>query len=158
MLYHPFEPVYDATSRVLVLGSFPSVKSREEAFYYAHPQNRFWKVIAALYGVEPPCDLETKKALLHTSGIAIWDVIRCCDIVGSSDATIQNACGNDLRSVLHATRIERIFCNGQTAAKLYRIHCEPLTKLPAQTLPSTSPANAAWTLEKLIVAWSSLLA
>lgn len=155
-MQHPFEPVYDAHSNVLILGTFPSVKSREYHFYYGHPQNRFWKVIAALTKSELPTTLEAKKALLLTHGIAIWDVIHSCDITGSSDSSIKNVVPMNFSTILAQSRITRIFANGATAAKLYQTYCEKSTGIPIIQLPSTSPANAAFSLEKLLETWSIL--
>lgn len=155
-MLHPFEPVYDANSNVLILGTFPSVKSREHHFYYGHPQNRFWKVIAALTKSELPTTLEAKKALLLTHGIAIWDVIHSCDITGSSDSSIQNVMPMDFSTILAQSQIKRIFANGTTAAKLYQTYCEKNTSLPIIKLPSTSPANAAFSLETLLATWRIL--
>ena len=155
-MQHPFEPVYDAHSNVLILGTFPSVKSREYHFYYGHPQNRFWKVIAALTKSELPTTLEAKKALLLTHGIAIWDVIHSCDITGSSDSSIKNVVPMSFSTILAQSQIKRIFANGATAVKLYQTYCEKSTGIPIIQLPSTSPANAAFSLEKLLETWSIL--
>lgn len=153
---HPFEPVWDEHSRVLVLGTFPSVKSRANAFYYGHPQNRFWRVLAALYGEAAPETIEQKKALLLRHGVALWDVLQSCDVTGSADASIRHPVPNDVAGLLLKAPIERVLCNGQTAARLYARFCEPLTGLAAAALPSTSPANAGCSLERLIAAWSAL--
>lgn len=155
-MQHPFEPVYDANSNVLILGTFPSVKSREHHFYYGHPQNRFWKVIAALTKSELPTTPEAKKALLLTHGIAIWDVIHSCDITGSSDSSIKNVIPMDFSEIIQQSAITRIFANGATAAKLYQTYCEKSTGIPIIQLPSTSPANAAFSLEKLLETWRIL--
>lgn len=156
MLIHPIPPVYDANSRILILGSFPSVKSREQGFFYGHPQNRFWRVTAAVFGDETPVTVPERRAFLLRHGVALWDVIAACEITGSSDASIRNPEINDLRPILEAAPIRAIFVNGQTAAKLYRRYAEPLTGRPAYPLPSTSPANAAWSLERLIEAWQAI--
>ena len=153
MLIHPIPPVYDANSRILILGSFPSVKSREQGFFYGHPQNRFWRVTAAVFGDELPGTVPERRAFLLRHGIALWDVIASCEIRGSADASIKDATVNDLRPILEAAPIRAIFVNGQTAAKLYHRYAEPVTGRPAVLLPSTSPANAAWTPERLIEAW-----
>ena len=155
-LTHPIPPVYDSRSEVLILGSFPSVKSREAAFFYGHPQNRFWRVLAALFDETPPETAEEKKALLLRRHIALWDVIGACSIEGSSDASIRDAVPNDLRPILACSGLRRIYTNGKTAATLYRKYIEPELGIPAVCLPSTSPANAAWTLEKLIEAWKPI--
>lgn len=150
---HSFAPVFDENSRILILGSLPSVKSREEGFYYGHPRNRFWKVLAEITGEELPKGIEEKKALLWKHGIAIWDVIASCDIIGSSDSSIRNVEPVDIKRMMGYCRIERIFANGRTAGKLYRKYLQPVTGLAAVELPSTSPANAAWSLERLAKEW-----
>ena len=153
---HPFPPLYDADSRVLVLGSFPSVKSREAMFFYGHPQNRFWRVMAALLGCEVPQTVEEKSAMLHGHHIALWDVIASCEITGSSDSSIKNALPNDIRPILDAGQIAAVFCNGQTAYRLYCRYLEPVCGREAVCLPSTSPANAGWSVERLIGAWQAV--
>lgn len=152
-IVHPIPPLYDENSRVLILGSFPSVKSREQAFFYGHPQNRFWRVLPALFGEAPLTTIPEKRAFCARHGIALWDVIAACEIVGSSDSSIQNVTPNDLTSILSVAPIARIFTNGKTADKLYKKYIFPKTKIEAVCLPSTSPANAAWTLEKLLAEW-----
>ena len=151
---HPFEPIYNANSNVLILGTFPSVKSREHHFYYGHPQNRFWKVISTLTHTKLPQSIEAKKSMLLAHGIAIWDVIQSCDIVGSSDSSITNVIPMDFSRILAQSQVKRIFANGATAAKLYQKYCEQSTGIPIIKLPSTSPANAAFSLEKLLNEWS----
>ncbi|MCI8337172.1 MAG: DNA-deoxyinosine glycosylase [Lachnospiraceae bacterium] len=151
---HSFAPVFDERSRILILGSLPSVKSREEGFYYGHPRNRFWKVLAQITGEELPREIGEKKAMLLKHGIAIWDVIASCDIIGSSDSSIKNVEPVDIERVMENSRIERIYANGRTAGKLYRKYLQPITGMPAMELPSTSPANAAWNLERLVDEWS----
>lgn len=167
---HGFEPVFDAQSRVLILGSFPSVLSRANDFYYGNPQNRFWRVMAQVLGESVPQTISQKQELLLIHGIALWDVIESCDIEGSSDASIRNVAPIDIARIVrppsadpntgHQQKapIEAVFCNGGTAARLYRKHLEPTTHLPATTLPSTSPANAAWSLERLVDRWRTELA
>lgn len=152
---HPFPPLYDAHSRVLILGSFPSVKSREAAFFYAHPQNRFWRVLAALFGTDAPRTIEEKTALVLRNRIALWDVIGRCEIAGSSDASITGAVANDLRPILEAADIRAIFCNGGASYRYYQKLCEQRLGREALQLPSTSPANAQWTPEKLVEAWGA---
>ena len=156
MMHHPIPPVFDENSRVLILGSFPSVKSREQGFFYGHPQNRFWRVTAAVFGDETPMTVPERRAFLLRHGVALWDVIAACEITGSADASIRNPEINNLRPILEAAPIRAIFVNGQTAAKLYRRYAEPLTGRPAYLLPSTSPANAVWSLERLIEAWRAI--
>ena len=151
---HPFPPLYDKDSRILILGSFPSVKSREQMFFYGHPQNRFWKVLSAVLKEEVPQTIEEKAAMLHKHHIALWDVIFSCDIKGSSDSSIRNARPTDLSAILTGSKIERVFCNGSTSAKLYARYQEKTLGIPAVCLPSTSPANAAWSLERLTEVWS----
>lgn len=154
IIVHPIPPVYDADSSVLILGSFPSVKSRETAFFYGHGQNRFWRVIAAVFGEKVPESIDEKKELLLKNGIAIWDVIRSCEISGSADSTIKNVVPNDIGVILKASRVERIFTNGKKADELYVKYLEAVTGIKAVCLPSTSPANAAWTLDRLTEKWS----
>lgn len=161
---HTIEPFYRPDSHVLILGSFPSVKSRESGFFYGHPQNRFWKMAACICGEtelsrvlsgEPVfSDIEEKKAFLERNHIAMWDTIASCTIIGSSDSSIRDVVPNDLNRILTAAPIRKIFCNGATSWNLYRKYCFPETKREAEKMPSTSPANAAWSLEKLCAAWS----
>lgn len=157
MLQHPIAPIYNNNSRILILGSFPSVKSREQGFFYGHPQNRFWRVVAALCQCDTPCTIEEKKALLLSNHIAVWDVIRSCDIVGSSDSSIKNVIPNDLSVILEQADIEKIFVNGKKAEQLYKKYIFPRINREAVCLPSTSPANAAWSLERLIEAWKDIV-
>ncbi|MBR4049621.1 MAG: DNA-deoxyinosine glycosylase [Clostridia bacterium] len=157
MPQHPFPPLYDENSKVLILGSFPSVKSREEMFFYGHPQNRFWKVIAAVTDEETPVTIEEKSRLLHNNHIALWDVIASCDITGSSDSSIKNVKANDLTVILESADIKQIFVNGKTAEKYYNKYIRDTIGREAVCLPSTSPANAGWKLERLIEAWSVIL-
>lgn len=152
-LQHPFGPLFNENSRVLILGSFPSVKSREQNFFYGHPQNRFWRVIAAVFGQPVPQNIEEKKQLILTNRLALWDSIASCEITGSSDASIKNARANDIGIILGNCNIDRIYCNGRKSHELYRKYIEPGAGREAICLPSTSPANAQWTLEKLIEAW-----
>lgn len=151
---HEFQPVFDRDSRVLILGTFPSVKSRQQQFYYGHPQNQFWRVTAALLKKEVPVTIEEKKKMLLDGHIAIWDVIDTCDIEGSSDSSIRNVKANDIGGLLAQTSIRAVFANGDKACQLYRKYCMEQAGREIIRLPSTSPANAAWTLEKLIQAWS----
>ena len=153
-IHHEFEPVFDENSRVLILGTFPSVKSREQNFYYGHPQNRFWKVLAGLTGEDVPETIEEKKIFLLRNHIAIWDVIASCDITGSSDSSIKNVVPVDLRRILEHSNIQQIFANGSTAKKLYEKYQKPVTGREIVGLPSTSPANAAFQLERLLEEWS----
>lgn len=153
MLQHPIRPIYDEYSNILILGSFPSVKSREEGFFYGHPQNRFWRVLAAVFEADTPVTIEEKKQFLLDYHIAVWDVIKSCDITGSSDSSIKNVVPNDLKLILDHAPIEKIFVNGKKAEQLYKRYIQPNIGREAVCLPSTSPANAAWSLEKLIEIW-----
>ena len=138
---HTFSPVYDERSRVLILGSFPSVKSREQNFYYGHPQNRFWKVIAEI----------TKH------GIAVWDVIASCDIIGSSDSSIKNVTVNDIEQICHTADLQKVYANGTKAYDLYRKYMSKERKDVIEKLPSTSPANAAWQFDRLCKTWAEAI-
>jgi hypoxanthine-DNA glycosylase len=153
---HTFEPVYDGQSTILILGSFPSVKSRDIGFYYGHPQNRFWKVLAAITGETIPKTIEEKKNLLIRKHIALWDVIAKCDISGSSDSSIKNVVPNDVQTLINQSNVQRIYVNGKTAKRLYDQYLLEQTGLTATVLPSTSPANAAYTLERLIEQWHDI--
>lgn len=166
---HGFDPVFDERSRVLVLGSFPSVLSRANAFYYGNPQNRFWRVMAACLGAPVPpnegelltdggpatleASIAAKRAMLLNGGVALWDVIESCDIKGSSDASIKNVVPARIGRIADVAPIERVVCNGGTAGRLYKRYLQERTGLPAIVLPSTSPANAAWRLERLVERW-----
>ena len=153
MLSHPIPPLYDEHSEILILGSFPSVKSREAMFFYGHPQNRFWKVISAVYEHEEPKTIDEKRQFLLSNHIALWDVIASCDIEGSADSTIKNVQANDLSSILTTANIRQIFVNGKTAERYYNRYIRPTIDCQAICLPSTSPANAAWSVERLGDAW-----
>lgn len=153
MVMHPIAPIYDKHSTILILGSFPSVKSREEGFFYGHKQNRFWKVVSRVLEEEEPKTVEEKKALLLRNHIAVWDVIAGCDIEGSSDSTIKNVRPNDLSTILDNAQIKAIYVNGKTAEKYYKKYIEKSINRKAVCLPSTSPANAAWSIEKLLDTW-----
>ncbi len=155
---HTFSPVYNERSQVLILGSFPSVKSREHNFYYGHPQNRFWKVIAELTKEEVPQTIGQKKSLLLAHGIAVWDVIASCDIIGSSDSSIKNVTVNDLEQIYRTADIQKVYANGTKAYDLYRKYMPKEQKDAIEKLPSTSPANAAWSLERLCETWSKAIA
>lgn len=153
---HEFEPVFDERSEILILGTFPSVKSRENQFYYGHPQNRFWKVLAALTDSELPETIEDKKKMLLDNRIAIWDVIAQCDIAGSSDSSIKNVVPADIGRVLKDSNIQKIYANGNTAKKLYDKYVLPKVQVEIEGLPSTSPANAGYSLDRLIEAWGKI--
>ncbi len=154
---HEIPPVYNENSRILILGSFPSVKSREGRFFYHHPQNRFWKVLAAVCEEEVPGEIGEKKAFLLEHGIAVWDVIASCEIHGSSDSSIRNVAPNDLTPILSGADIRCIFCNGGTSHKLYEKYLKGQTGREAVKLPSTSPANAARSLEALTELWRAAI-
>ena len=153
MVVHNIPPVFDKNSEILILGSFPSVKSRESEFFYGHKQNRFWKVTSSVFGCETPETIEEKKQFLLNNHIALWDVIARCEISGSSDLSIKNAEPNDLDTILGTANIKKIYVNGKTAEKYYNKYLLGKTKIKAVCLPSTSPANAAYSLEKLIEEW-----
>lgn len=153
MIIHPIPPLFNEESETLILGSFPSVKSREAAFFYGHPQNRFWAVVAEIYGCEKPQTVEEKKKLVLENKLAMWDVIQSCEIEGSADSTISNVTANDLSVILNNSKVDRIFVNGKTAEKYYNKYTYPKTGIKAICLPSTSPANAAWSIERLVDAW-----
>ncbi|MBQ8982539.1 MAG: DNA-deoxyinosine glycosylase [Lachnospiraceae bacterium] len=156
-IVHPIPPLYNEDSRVLILGSFPSVKSREAQFFYGHPQNRFWKVVSGILGEELPTTVPEKKAMLFAHKIALWDVIQSCDITGSSDSSIRNVVPNDLREILDHSQVERIFVNGKIAEKYYIRYTEPVLGRKAICLLSTSPANAAWSIDRLMEEWGQII-
>lgn len=150
---HTFGPVYDSESRILILGSFPSVKSREISFYYGHPQNRFWKLLSLLFNEE----IKDKKTFLLKHRIALFDVIESCDIIGSSDTSIRNVKPNDLSLIINNSKIETVYLNGSKAYELYKKYCADKYDIDAIKLPSTSPANAAYSIEKLYNEWRMIL-
>ena len=155
-IYHEFGPIFDENSEILILGSFPSVDSRKKQFYYAHPQNRFWKMLARLFDETEPEDIIQKCAFLRRNKIALWDVIASCDIVGSSDSSIRNVKENDMRVILDRAEIQAIFLNGGKSYELFIKYCQQYLQKYAPKLvklPSTSPANASWSLERLTDAW-----
>lgn len=154
---HPFEPVCDESSEILILGSFPSVKSREQCFYYGHPNNRFWKTLSGIYGEKMPITVDEKISFLKRHRIALFDVIQSCEVVGSADSSIKNVTPNDIRSLVKDTAIAKIITNGKLAHKLYEKYIADTIPLPEVCLPSTSPANAAFSLDKLINEWRAAL-
>lgn len=154
---HPIPPIYDEHSRILILGSFPSVKSREGCFFYHHPRNRFWKILALVLNRPIPESIEEKKRFLLDNHIAVWDVIASCTIEGSSDSSIKNVVPNDLAKILETSQIAQIYCNGGTSHQYYKKYQEKVIGKSAIRLPSTSPANAAWSLERLKPEWSAIL-
>lgn len=151
-----FGPVFDSSSKILILGSFPSVKSREAAFFYGHPQNRFWPLMGRLLNCDVPADIQGKKELLLKSHIALWDTIEECDIIGSSDSSIKNVIPVDIMKILNAADIRAIYCNGTTSYNLFMKYLYPICGREPVRLPSTSPANAAWTMDKLYEAWNEI--
>ena len=153
---HSFKPVYDENSRILILGTLPSVKSRENNFYYGHKQNRFWKLLAYLLDEPVPETIDEKKYMLLKNHIAIWDVIQSCDIKGSSDSSIRNAVPVDIALILRAADIRRVYCNGTAAYELFMKHLAPVCGMTPVKLPSTSPANAAWTMDRLYGQWKQI--
>lgn len=157
-IIHPIPPFYDSTSKVLILGSFPSIKTRESGFFYGHPQNRFWKLMAELFDTDRPETIEEKKKLLKDHHLALWDSIRSCDIIGSSDSSIKNVVPNDLSEIVNKADIRLIITNGKKSDEIYRKYCMEQTGREAVCLPSTSPANAAWTLDRLKDRWSIIKA
>ena len=156
-IVHSFEPVYDKDSEILILGTLPSVKSRENNFYYGHKQNRFWKVLATLLKEPVPDTIEEKKAMLLAHRIALWDVIQSCDIKGSSDSSIKNVQPTDIGMILEKTNVTQIYANGNKAGQLYKRYQFPVTGIEATMLPSTSPANVAWSFDRLCEAWRVIL-
>lgn len=152
-IVHPFGPLYDESSTILILGSLPSVKSREQQFFYGHPQNRYWRLIAALFEEPAPETIEEKRSLALRHHIAMWDTIYSCDIKGSSDSSIKNVVPTDLKTIVDNSKITRVFCNGRTSGKYYHKYQEKILGIQAVELPSTSPANAAWQMDRLIEAW-----
>ena len=155
--FHTIPPLYNENSKILILGSFPSVKSRETEFFYGHPQNRFWKVMAALFREKIPESTEEKKSLLLSHGVALWDAVYSCDIVGSSDSSIKNVIPNDILFILSKTSVSKIFLNGKTAEKYYKKYIEKDVDIKPVCLPSTSPANASVSLDELIKKWSVII-
>ncbi len=156
-IVHPIPPFFRADSHILILGSFPSVKSREQRFFYGHPQNRFWKVIAAVFGDETPSDIPEKQAFLERHRIALWDSIGRCTIEGSSDSSIRDVVPNDLSVILDHAPIRAIYCNGKASLDCYNRYIRTATGRDAVLLPSTSPANAAWSPDRLVDAWRAVL-
>ena len=156
LVTHEFDAFFDKDSRVLILGTIPSPKSREQGFYYGHPQNRFWKVLAAVLGEEFPQTVEERKVFLKRNHIALWDVLESCEIKGASDVSIRNARPNDMNRILQTADIRAIFATGAKAAQLYKKLCFPECGVEAVRLPSTSPANCGCSYEKLREAYSQI--
>lgn len=157
MEIHNIEPIYDNRSKILILGSFPSVRSREQQFYYANAQNRFWRVISAVFEQNTPNTVDEKREFLLNNGVALWDCIKCCEIRGSSDSSIKNAKANDVGMILRSGNIKAVFTNGKTSYNIYNRLILPSTQIEAVCLPSTSPANAAYSLERLTDEWRSAI-
>lgn len=156
-IIHPLKPLYDENSKILILGSFPSVKTREYGFFYGHPQNRFWKIMEILFDEELSRDIEERREFLLRHNIAVYDSIYKCDIIGSSDASIKNVVPSDLEKIKESANIKRVFCNGGTSFKYYEKYHAKKLKIEAEKLPSTSPANARYRIDDLILYWSSIL-
>ena len=152
-----FEPVFGPASRALILGSWPSPESWRQGFYYGHPRNRFWPLLAELCGAQTPATVEEKRALILQNGLALWDVLESCTVTGASDASIKDPVPVDLAALLQQAPVEAVFCNGATAFRLYEKMLRPVSGIPAVRLPSTSPANAAFSMEKLAAAWGGAL-
>lgn len=157
MISHPIPPVWNENSKILILGSFPSVRSREEGFFYGHPRNRFWLILSQLLDEPVPESIGDKKKLLLLHEIALWDVIASCDVTGSADSSIKTVVPNDISVIINRAKIKRIFLNGRTAAALYSRYISKTINIEAVYLPSTSPANASWTTERLKEAWTEIL-
>lgn len=157
IIKHPIPPFYSESSRILILGSFPSVKSREQMFFYGHKQNRFWRVVSSVFEQAEPQTIEEKKQLLFNHKIALWDVISSCEIIGSADSSIKNVVPNDLNQIIMASKIEKIFINGKTAKKYYDKFIKDTIKIEAICLPSTSAANAKWSIEALVDEWRKII-
>ncbi len=156
-IVHPFPPLFGSESDTLILGSFPSVKSREAMFFYGHPQNRFWKLTAMLFGEPVPETISEKTGLILNNRLALWDSIRSCTITGSSDSSVKDVVPNDLSPIFENSKVNRVFCNGALSHKMYMKYIFPETKVKAVKLPSTSPANAAFSLERLYEHWKIIL-
>ena len=156
-IIHPFPPLYDEQSTTLILGSFPSIKSREAMFFYGHPQNRFWRVLASLFEQNLPMTITEKKEMVLRHHLALWDSIHSCTVTGSSDNSIKDVVPNDISQIIRGSKVNRIFCNGTLSHKMSMKYIFSSTGIEAIKLPSTSPANAAYSLEKLLAAWRSIL-
>ncbi len=153
---HPFDPLYDKQSRILILGSFPSPQSRKQQFFYGHPQNRFWRIMAKVLDEDVPCTIEEKKEMMKRNHIALYDAIYSCDIIKASDSSIRNVVPSDLSSIIEGSKISRIYCNGRKSFECFLRYQKDIIKMDAIMLPSTSPANASFTLEKLYESWKEI--
>ncbi|MGN0158454.1 MAG: DNA-deoxyinosine glycosylase [Brotaphodocola sp.] len=149
-VFHEFPPLYDKQSSVLILGTIPSPKSREQGFYYGHPRNRFWKMLACVFEETEPKTIEEKKQLVLRHHVALWDVLASCSIEGASDSSIRNVVPNDMNVIFSQAAIKAVFTTGTKATVLYRKYCEPMCHIPCIGLPSTSPANCRMTDENLL--------
>lgn len=156
-IIHSIAPIYDAHSKVLLLGTVPSPKSRETGFFYGHPQNRFWRVMQTVLGESAVETISQKRRMLLENGVALWDVLHACTIEGASDASIRDAVPNDLGMIFNTAKIKAVFTTGTKAGALYKRYQQPLTGIPAVTLPSTSPANCAWSFDALVEKYSQIL-
>ena len=154
-VYHEFSAFYQEDSKILILGSMPSVESRKQGFYYMHPRNRFWSVLEEIFSVKLDT-LDEKKEFLKEKKIALWDVIESCMISSSSDSSISDVIVNDISSLLSKTNIQTIYTTGKKAYQLYQKYCYPTTLIHAKILPSTSPANAQISFSKLVESYSIL--
>ena len=152
-IIHPFPPLFDEASETLILGSFPSVRSREQGFFYGHPQNRFWRVLALIFDEELPSTIDEKKKIVLSHGLALWDSIHSCTITGSSDSSVKDVVPNNISGSISGCRISRIFCNGALSHKMYMKYIYPSAGIAAAKLPSTSPVNAAWSVQRLVSEW-----
>lgn len=156
-IVHPIPPLFNGESQILILGSLPSVKSREAGFFYGHPQNRFWKMISMIYQEPLPQTIEEKRMLILRHRLALWDTIYSCDIIGSSDSSIRNVTPTDLSDILRNSEIHKVICNGKTSGKYYERYQMQEIGIRPIILPSTSPANAAYSLERLAAIWQQEL-
>lgn len=156
-IVHPFPPLYDDDSEILILGSLPSVKSREQMFFYGHPQNRFWKVMSRVLGEELPTTIEEKKIMLYAHHVALWDTIYSCDIIGSSDSSIKNVIPTDLGKIISSSKVTKVICNGKTSGKYFSKYQQKELDIEPVILPSTSPANAAFSVDKLVEIWGTVI-
>ncbi len=156
-IVHPFPPLYDDDSEILILGSLPSVKSREQMFFYGHPQNRFWKVMSRVLGEELPTTIDEKKIMLHAHHIALWDAIYSCDIIGSSDSSIKNVIPTDPGKIISSSKVTKVICNGKTSGKYFSKYQQKELDIEPVILPSTSPANAAFSVDKLVEIWGTVI-
>lgn len=156
-IVHPLKPLYNEESKILILGSFPSIKTREYGFFYGHPQNRFWPIMEELFNTKLSTDIDERREFILKNKIAMYDSIFQCDIIGSSDASIQNVIPSDLSEIFAKAKIEKVYCNGATSHKYYKKYHEKKYGIKAVALPSSSPANARYRIEDLVRVWSQIL-